>query len=105
MRNTISFLIDGEPITVRAYICICLLYTSKGPSGLTVASTPEANGYYKVEGPVAEWANESISIPEGIGLSLIHIYTVIQEQYAALWRSKDRTLPKSTGINYTGPMY
>lgn len=41
--------------------------TLKGPSGLTVASTPEANGYYKVEGPVAEWANESISIPEGIG--------------------------------------
>lgn len=41
--------------------------TLKGPSVLTVASTPEANGYYKVEGPVAEWANESISIPEGIG--------------------------------------
>ena len=41
--------------------------TLKGPSGLTAASTPEANGYYKVEGPVAEWANESISIPEGIG--------------------------------------
>lgn len=41
--------------------------TLKGPSGLTVASTSEANGYYKVEGPVAEWANESISIPEGIG--------------------------------------
>lgn len=25
MRNTISFLIDGEPITVRAYICMLMV--------------------------------------------------------------------------------
>lgn len=57
--------------------------TLKGPSGLTVASTPEANGYYKVEGPVAEWANESISIPEGIGKA---------EPTYLLSRSEDREL-------------
>ena len=39
--------------------------TLNGPAGMTVASTPEVNGYYKVEGPVAEWSNENVSMPKG----------------------------------------